>query len=622
MFLNRKNLINNYYKSLLFIFLLVIFSFIIKITPALAGDKTIGQACNDPGIFTDDCKSGVNCSESNIPDVANAGKFLFFCACKTGTGCEDKYGGAGPAYQWTCSGAGGDKSAYGMPFCAQEQKGGGGSLYNKQYAVYNVNYNADTGESYGSCNCKKNSVTQNLTTVNNNNISCDIGSAYFFVGQQNYNVKPKNQGDCDKVSSSGGYASCEYINSQSSAPTSYEVKGQINCSGKIYLKSDKGCSVSNDCCAEGDGVCSQNFCYYTGIEPGKFPVCSKSSVPVPIPFVSDVQVDLSIKKPIINIKIPGLNFSDLSSSTVTEEDGKTFLNIPYLGEYIAAIYKVSLVVISIIAVAMIIVAGLKIIVGGNEGKVEGFRKIGQILIGLFIGWGSYTILSVVNPDLVNFKALKVQYVEKVALPDPEDSGGDFPATGNPTRLCDTVESCKPYCLDKSKWDTMAATTGMIAESQTIDLSTVNMPGVKVQKGARASNYLIEPLKKAGVLADQAGYQLYISSGFRSLAGQLAKACPSILEGKKSSSVSWPGGSNHGSGRAVDIYLQNKNGKTLSSPATAATQNNEEYKQYNKKLAEIMYAAGWKRLKIEVWHFEFPGSEVEASRTTNCFETSC
>ncbi|MBI5221530.1 MAG: D-alanyl-D-alanine carboxypeptidase family protein [Candidatus Magasanikbacteria bacterium] len=357
-----------------------------------------------------------------------------------------------------------------------------------------------------------------------------------------------------------------------------------------------------------------------------YPACSataKATAPAVVaPAVTDIKDDLKISKPVLSINIPGLNFSDLAKTIVTEDNGKTYLNIPYIGEYISAVYKVGLVVLSIIAVIMIIVVGVKIIVGGGESKVEGFKRIGQILIGLFIGWGSYTILSIVNPDLVNFKALKVEYFEQVALPEPDDSGGDFPATGNPTKLCDTVDTCKPYCSDKSKWDTIAATTGMISEAQTIDLSTVSMSGVKVQKGARASNNLIEPLKKAGLLADQEGYQLYISSGFRSLVGQLAKACPSILEGKKSSSVSWPGGSNHGSGRAVDIYLQNKKGKTLSSPATAATQNNEEYKQYNKKLAEIMYAAGWKRLKIEVWHFEFPGSEVESSRTTSCFETSC
>lgn len=140
------------------------------------------------------------------------------------------------------------------------------------------------------------------------------------------------------------------------------------------------------------------------------PACSatqKATKPVS-PDFSDIKDDLAVGKPVLSINIPNLKFSDVVSNT---EDGKTFLYVPFIGEYLSAAYKVALVVISIVAVAMIIVTGIKITVMGGEAKVEGFKRIGQILVGLFIGWGSFTILSIVNPNLVNFQALKVQYTE-------------------------------------------------------------------------------------------------------------------------------------------------------------------------------------------------------------------
>ncbi|MCX6780141.1 MAG: hypothetical protein NT034_03110, partial [Candidatus Magasanikbacteria bacterium] len=130
----------------------------------------------------------------------------------------------------------------------------------------------------------------------------------------------------------------------------------------------------------------------------------------------DLKADLQIKKPWLSIQIPGVKFSDLSSSTITQENGKTYLNIPYIGEYLSAVYKLGLVVISIVATVMIIVTGIKIVVSGGEGKADGFKKIGQIIVGLFIGWGSYTMLSIINPALVNFQALRVQYIDPIPTP--------------------------------------------------------------------------------------------------------------------------------------------------------------------------------------------------------------
>lgn len=116
-------------------------------------------------------------------------------------------------------------------------------------------------------------------------------------------------------------------------------------------------------------------------------------------------------KPGLEIRLPGLEFSDLAKKV--DEEG--FLHIPWIGEFLKAIYNFGLAIISIVAVVMIIMQGAKIIVSGGESKVEGYKKIGQIAIGLMIAWGSYAILYTINPALVQFNSLKVKYIEKKPL---------------------------------------------------------------------------------------------------------------------------------------------------------------------------------------------------------------
>lgn len=116
-------------------------------------------------------------------------------------------------------------------------------------------------------------------------------------------------------------------------------------------------------------------------------------------------------KPGLEIRLPGLTFSDLGKNI----DSEGYLHIPWIGEFIKAVYNFGLVIVSIIAVVMIIMQGAKIVVSGGESKVEGYKKIGQVAVGLVIAWGSYAILYTINPALVEFKSLRVKYIQTIAL---------------------------------------------------------------------------------------------------------------------------------------------------------------------------------------------------------------
>ncbi|MBP9761041.1 MAG: hypothetical protein KBD15_02260 [Candidatus Magasanikbacteria bacterium] len=115
-------------------------------------------------------------------------------------------------------------------------------------------------------------------------------------------------------------------------------------------------------------------------------------------------------KPTTRIGIPGLSFSDVK---VVEENGKRYFSIPFLGEYIASLYTYGIALMSVIAVIMIIISGLQwVLSGGESGTIDSAKKrIGGALIGLVLAIGSYTILYSINPQLVVFKHLQVEYIQ-------------------------------------------------------------------------------------------------------------------------------------------------------------------------------------------------------------------
>ncbi len=144
------------------------------------------------------------------------------------------------------------------------------------------------------------------------------------------------------------------------------------------------------------------------------------------------EIAKDLKPPRTAIRIPGLLFSKTDGSL--DADGAA--PVPWLGEYLIAIYKYALAVGSIVAVIMVIRYGIMIAIsGGGDMKSEGLQKIGEVIIGLCILWGSFTILNTVNPDLTNFKFLKITYIKEKPIfvdeaDEPARDGSADAQTGN------------------------------------------------------------------------------------------------------------------------------------------------------------------------------------------------
>lgn len=134
--------------------------------------------------------------------------------------------------------------------------------------------------------------------------------------------------------------------------------------------------------------------------------------------LTDSELQKFLQKPMPKIKIPGLDFSDITLKNLerTDENG-TYAYIPFLGEYITAVYKYAIVIIGVIAVIMLIIAGLQWMLPGGESEniSSAKKKIEQAIIGLTIAVTSYSILYTINPELVRFRSLRVRLVSPVAF---------------------------------------------------------------------------------------------------------------------------------------------------------------------------------------------------------------
>lgn len=198
---------------------------------------------------------------------------------------------------------------------------------------------------------------------------------------------------------------------------------------------DKG--NSSDCATEygapatGSWTCSDgadytydlDYCYNEKTKEAKLPIeANKSAKPlgnlVDAVFDSPATKEVLLQqiktiKPTTKILIPGVTFSDLASTT----DKEGYLNIPWIGEYLVGIYNYALVIAAILAAIVIIVAGAQwTLAGGNSESISSAKKrIAGSMIGLIIAYLSYVVLITINPGLVEFKNLRIKYVEGIPL---------------------------------------------------------------------------------------------------------------------------------------------------------------------------------------------------------------
>lgn len=152
----------------------------------------------------------------------------------------------------------------------------------------------------------------------------------------------------------------------------------------------------------------------------------------------DELIELS-KEPQLRIKIPGLNFSE---PEVFGGEGELGIRTPFLAEYIFAVYQYALIVGGVVAVVMIIVGGLKYTISGGSSDKTGDAKkhIGNAVTGIVLLLFTYIILNQINPELVSFKNISLNYIAAKSLDDTVYEDRDLPDSyviPKPRKITDT-----------------------------------------------------------------------------------------------------------------------------------------------------------------------------------------
>ncbi len=194
-------------------------------------------------------------------------------------------------------------------------------------------------------------------------------------------------------------------------------------------------------------------------------VCSIFFAPATLHAQENSQQDeIQIIEPTPRITIPGLNFTvgDKEQLIQTDENGQQYIQAPYLAQYIATGYKYIVSIASILAVLMIIVAGFQwSMSGGSPDAIgEAKKRIGGAVTGLVIAVGSYALLYAINPGLVQFRSLRLVYVQPTDLEvyykgelsfDIVDGGTGTPGTGPAPSVPTTSRAERIICNGKEKY---------------------------------------------------------------------------------------------------------------------------------------------------------------------------
>jgi hypothetical protein len=173
--------------------------------------------------------------------------------------------------------------------------------------------------------------------------------------------------------------------------------------------------------------------------------------------------------PHLQIDIPNLSLSTLMEEK--DENGNTIIKITWVAEYIEAIYNYAIAIAGIVAAAVLMYGGFSyIMAGGSADKISEAKSwIGASLSGLVLVMLSYTILNIVNSELINFGALGVRKSD--------------PTASTSTSVMSNSEACKNHITEKNTIDfpTAIASGGSLATSPNCNSSSYDFSGKGVNE---------------------------------------------------------------------------------------------------------------------------------------------
>lgn len=374
-----------------------------------------------------------------------------------------------------------------------------------------------------------------------------------------------------------------------------------------------------------------------------------------------------IKKPVPVIKIPGLSFLDPTKENLvtTESDGKIYINIPYLGQYIAATYRYGMIFMSIVAVVILIRAGFMWMMSGGGDKGHAMEKITGAILGLCLAAGSYTILYFINPELVRISSLRVLFIQEAPLTAISEETADTELAADTEiagPVADVSEIDATYFMstqiNSQAVDGWSIWQGFTPEQKAIvfpylykqlapkcpEGHLVEITDIAGWKGKKIHPALLDSFRQVNLTAKNIGFQLLPGTAHRPAEVMVPLWNTGVVARYKQDRKDWEKNESkiarptcqtgHSMGAAIDANLvHTKSGKKLSaSDPTKITAENYSSKfasdPYKVILEQIFYKNGWVRYCTEHWHFEYAvttrykawDKKARCWEYTNTFET--
>ncbi|OGL73414.1 hypothetical protein A3F28_00875 [Candidatus Uhrbacteria bacterium RIFCSPHIGHO2_12_FULL_57_11] len=190
----------------------------------------------------------------------------------------------------------------------------------------------------------------------------------------------------------------------------------------VGLVSNFVCKWENGSCAFKEDVFNTQFCQNLKHEingsdryRGK-KYCSVFGLQPAAAPAEGPPVNIEFRPPLLSIPVPGI--PEFSEVKLQGPEGQRYYIIPWLAQYLEAIYRYALSIIGVVATVMVVYGGIRwLTAAGNMTAIgEAKKVIGNAVIGLIIALGSYLILFTINPEIVKFRALRVAFIEQATLP--------------------------------------------------------------------------------------------------------------------------------------------------------------------------------------------------------------
>lgn len=176
------------------------------------------------------------------------------------------------------------------------------------------------------------------------------------------------------------------------------------------------------------------------------------------------------------IDVPGLTFSPTPQVT------KGVVSIPFLAQYIAAMYNYLIGVALIVAAVMLVYGGFRYVLGATVGDIKtGKEIVFNALVGLGLVLGAFTLLRMVSPPAATLKPLEVMVVKRDPMDDWfTENGTTYPDSPTNFPPNETPQSAIPAPAE-------AETAGTaVQQEQPVPLSPtdqVDISGISYDSGS-------------------------------------------------------------------------------------------------------------------------------------------